>query len=636
MTTIDLRMRKNGSATNGATTLASLLGGLLISTSALAADLHVAKSGSDDNPGTKDAPFLTISKAAKKAEPGDVVTVHEGTYREWVSPARGGLSEDQRIVYQAAPGEDVRLLGSEVAKGWVREGEVWRLAFATDTFGESNPFNIGIRHPEFIEEDEEGEGWGWLRYGRELHRGDVYLNGDGLTEKTSADALSQPMTWRTETSDGETQIWANFGDADPNAETVELAVRPYAFYPEQSGLGFVTVRGFTIMNVANHWAPPTEYQPGSVGANGGHHWIIEDNLILNGRAVCVSLGMPTGEADRDASGYHIVRNNIIMRCGQGAIAGQSWNSHSLIENNHIEDINHRMEFGGFETAAIKFHGAVGSVISGNYIANVRTDPEKLSASAAHGIWIDFRNENVRLSRNLIRDVDAFAILLEANWTGPFLVDNNIVDGGGLGLMSNVGDAWAHNLFIDTYAFWWNQQYGDRPPLKDARWMNNIFVGSGLADARSAAEERLGSDGLAQLIEQIGDVFDLPADRNYRYSHNAYLNGANGLDADPAQVKTKGETRIELISTSTGVNLKFKAPRELARLTAPRVDAQSLELAALDPDGAPTSVNVDFMNVSREAESAVGPFASLKRGMNEWAIYTYPEDYAHARALLGAE
>ena len=67
---------------------------------------HVSKTGSDLNPGTESQPFLTISKAAYVAKPGDVITVHEGVYREWVSPKRGG-TKAQPIVYQAAPGEKV-------------------------------------------------------------------------------------------------------------------------------------------------------------------------------------------------------------------------------------------------------------------------------------------------------------------------------------------------------------------------------------------------------------------------------------------------------------------------------------------------------------------------------------------------
>ena len=87
--------------------------GILVCNGLIAIEYHVAKSGSDTNPGTVEAPFLTISKAAMVLNAGDTVTVHSGTYREWVSPRNSGLNRTSRIVYRAAPGEDVWIKGSE-------------------------------------------------------------------------------------------------------------------------------------------------------------------------------------------------------------------------------------------------------------------------------------------------------------------------------------------------------------------------------------------------------------------------------------------------------------------------------------------------------------------------------------------
>lgn len=65
--------------------------GILVCNGLIAKEYHVAKSGSDTNPGTVEAPFLTISKAAMVLNAGDTVTVHSGTYREWVSPRNSWL-----------------------------------------------------------------------------------------------------------------------------------------------------------------------------------------------------------------------------------------------------------------------------------------------------------------------------------------------------------------------------------------------------------------------------------------------------------------------------------------------------------------------------------------------------------------
>ena len=79
---------------------------------------HVAVTGSDFAEGTKAQPFRTISKAAKVAETGDTVIVHEGEYREWVKPEHSGYSNINRITYEAAENEKVVIKGSERIQGW--------------------------------------------------------------------------------------------------------------------------------------------------------------------------------------------------------------------------------------------------------------------------------------------------------------------------------------------------------------------------------------------------------------------------------------------------------------------------------------------------------------------------------------
>ena len=81
-----------------------------------AAERHVATNGDDANAGTRAAPLRTIQRAADLAQPGDVITVHDGVYRERIAPPRGVQSDQKRIVYQAAPGEKVEIKGSEIVK----------------------------------------------------------------------------------------------------------------------------------------------------------------------------------------------------------------------------------------------------------------------------------------------------------------------------------------------------------------------------------------------------------------------------------------------------------------------------------------------------------------------------------------
>lgn len=138
---------------------------VVMARSAPGREMHVAKTGNDQNPGSLESLFLTISKAAAVAQPGDTVTVHAGTYREWVQSARGGGDENSRIVYRAAAGEEVLVKGSEQITSWVHEGDgVWMVELPNRFFGDYNPYALNISG-------------GWLLYGQWLHRGDVYLDG---------------------------------------------------------------------------------------------------------------------------------------------------------------------------------------------------------------------------------------------------------------------------------------------------------------------------------------------------------------------------------------------------------------------------------------------------------------------------
>lgn len=105
-----------------------------------AREYHVAKNGDDRNKGTFESPFLSIQAAANVANPGDIITVHEGIYRERITPPRGGESETKRIIYQAAKGEKVEIKGSEIIKNWERFlGDVWKVTIPNFFFGEYNP-----------------------------------------------------------------------------------------------------------------------------------------------------------------------------------------------------------------------------------------------------------------------------------------------------------------------------------------------------------------------------------------------------------------------------------------------------------------------------------------------------------------
>jgi alpha-N-arabinofuranosidase len=86
-------------------------------------EYHVSPGGNDHNDGLPSRMLRTIATASARAYPGDVITIHKGVYRERVTPPRGGTSDANRIVYQAAPGERVEITGAEIMTGWVKVGQ---------------------------------------------------------------------------------------------------------------------------------------------------------------------------------------------------------------------------------------------------------------------------------------------------------------------------------------------------------------------------------------------------------------------------------------------------------------------------------------------------------------------------------
>ena len=437
--------------------------------------IYVSAAAFRDGNGTADRPFKRIGDAAKIARPGDEVLVAPGIYREYVDPANAG-TEDQRITYRSTEPLGAVITGAEEIKSWQPyEGNVWVCQVDNTLFGSYNPYTTYVY----------GD---WYFAGRSKHTGCVYLNDKAMYEASSLEECLQgqvyPCSWEPEASvykwytqqeDGKTVLYGNFQGKNPNQEQVEINVRRECFMPSKTGVGYITVSGFTITKAATTWAPPAAYQDGMIGPHWSKGWIIEDCDISNSKCAGISLGKyydpendhyftnkhvksPT-QMERDAVcrgqyhgwlkekvGSHIVRRCNIHHCEQGGIIGRMGGVFSLIEDNHIHHINNMMELGGAEIAGIKMHAAIDVVYRRNHIHH-----------CTMGIWCDWEAQGTRITQNLFHDNQrpSFAKQLKGGMMnqdifvevghGPTLIDNNILLSDASLRFATQGVAMVHNL-----------------------------------------------------------------------------------------------------------------------------------------------------------------------------------------------
>ncbi len=194
---------------------------ILFARSVAAREYHVSVDGRDTNGGSASSPLKTISAAVQKAQAGDVILVHVGTYRERINPPRGGESDSKRIVYQAAPGEKVIIKGSEVVKGWQKvQNDTWKATVPNSFFGDFNPYSDLIRGDWFDPR------------GRNHHTGAVYLNGHWLVEAAKLDDVLKPVGEASGYGPGEGQYLLNVAWLRPG----EGGRIPAASFAAQDGI----------------------------------------------------------------------------------------------------------------------------------------------------------------------------------------------------------------------------------------------------------------------------------------------------------------------------------------------------------------------------------------------------------------
>ncbi|HUT37170.1 MAG TPA: right-handed parallel beta-helix repeat-containing protein [Planctomycetota bacterium] len=399
-------------------------------------------AGSDENPGTKEKPFKTIQRAAEVLQPGERVIVAAGVYREWVRPRRGGSGPDKLISYQAAPGAEVVIRGSRVVtEKWASLSSlqwVWAMKLAPEWFPHGyNPFAIANITPEQFEPMDWAHRWrGKKPY--TLPRGLVFQDGRRLRQVGEREELTKEAGTYLVSPDAKALLVRLFGDADPNKATMEITTQQCVFAPEEIGLGYIHVKGFTIEHAGNPFPFP---QFGALSTWRGHHWLIEGNTVRQVNGVGIDIGDQFWALPKPPikPAWHIVRRNTVTDCGvcgiQGLAATNCLVEENLLRNNAFHPVEQY-----WETGSIKLHCNNGTLIRRNRI---------FDTLHGCGIWMDFANVNSRCCENVIvgsRTVHG-GIFIEASLE-PNLIDRNVIwDTQGAGIYEHDcrGQTFAHNF-----------------------------------------------------------------------------------------------------------------------------------------------------------------------------------------------
>jgi hypothetical protein len=199
---------------------------LLLSGNAWAATYHVAQTtgASDANPGTATSPMLTIQAGVNKAQAGDTVLIHTGTYRESVKAANSGTAQAGILISTAGDGE-VTLSGADVVPA-----SQWVGVPGSQPIWQHTPWTYqGVTHPS----DQPLVG----RTEQVIADGNLLQQVLVMNQMTAGTFYADPVTAKA------LYIWLTAGDS-PASHTIETSLRKSLLsltgsYIVVSGLHFI-------------------------------------------------------------------------------------------------------------------------------------------------------------------------------------------------------------------------------------------------------------------------------------------------------------------------------------------------------------------------------------------------------------
>ena len=336
-----------------------------------------------------DAQFRTIGEAAAAAKAGDVVTIHEGVYREAVRVQNSG-TRAQPIRFEAAPHARVLISGADRLDKWDKVPDTG----ADNIFVAPWPHHFIDWSPTMAHPNDD--------YHLLIGRGEqVTFNGYALRQVLTRETLARG-TFFADTANKKLYVQADnnsadIGKAPPWAPRIEASVRQSSW--DCSG-DYVELRGVEFAMCAN------SAQNGMARFSGKFDGVFDCQF-----------------RDSNGTGAQFNGTNMtVARCtfaDNGQLGWRAERAHDLRMTDCLTARNNTKNFArGWEAGGDKIVLTRGMIIERSRFINNR----------GIGVWFDIGNENCTVANCLIADNEDAGIFYEISY-GLHARDNVILGNG---------------------------------------------------------------------------------------------------------------------------------------------------------------------------------------------------------------
>lgn len=411
--------------------------------------------GSDDNPGTKDAPFATVKKGVESiTREGTRLVIAPGLYREAGIDLNVSGSEYKPIIIEAeVPGETV-ISGMTVLENWETTAtanvykHAWNYQF---------PRQSGVPGNDF------------------LARSDMlWVNGDPMQPVYAMDQLT-PNTYYLDEAGKTVYLMVEQAPSEFVAEVADLGVDfekgKSAYLLHTHGNSYLVLRGLTFTGCGTML-----WSDSMVSMGLAQHVLIED-CAFNDNSTA-GLGFDTGWVGKT------VEDILIRRCsfdqnGASGISAGFRTMNFVVEDCSFTDIGWKIEWG-------EYNAADPATVKMMVCKNVTYRRNWFDSNYSNDLWFDNFNWNVLVEDNLFtRNHADIGVHIEIDTPG-ILIRDNVMEGG-------VRWANAEGLILDSNIFYGQKElicswdcgaefrYGDAGPVygwKNLIMTDNIFYFNG--------------------------------------------------------------------------------------------------------------------------------------------------------------